>query len=60
MTDQPTPCPVCAAPGGFHDKDKHSEHEVPRELIKESGWLPKLLEEERRRKEAEGGGLPAV
>jgi hypothetical protein len=33
------PCPVCCLEGGFHDAGKHSEREVPRELLKEPGWV---------------------
>lgn len=31
-------CPVCGEGDGFHDKDKHAEHTVPREAVKPSGW----------------------
>jgi hypothetical protein len=32
------PCPVCGLPAGFHDRDKHGEHHVPRQLLKAAGW----------------------
>lgn len=38
-------CPVCGQTGGFHNRDKHDEHEVPRELLLESGWHKKGNEE---------------
>jgi hypothetical protein len=34
----PRPCPVCTLTGGFHDRDAHAEHEVPRDLLKKTGW----------------------
>ena len=34
--DEPTPCPVCRQPGGFHDPAIHNAHEVPRR----STWKP--------------------
>ena len=37
----PRPCPVCHQSGGFHDRDVHDEHQVPRELLKEAGWHKK-------------------
>jgi hypothetical protein len=39
VTAEPTACPVCELPGGFHDKDKHAAVEVPRKSIKPTGWL---------------------
>lgn len=54
------PCPICGLEGGFHDSDdknsKHAEHQVPRELLKESGWAKEAhaeLKRERAEKEAE-------
>lgn len=38
----PTPCPICALPGGFHDTEdlwapsKHRAHVVPRHLVRPS------------------------
>lgn len=34
--DDPTPCPVCRQPGGFHDLAVHNAHLVPRQLA----WKP--------------------
>jgi hypothetical protein len=31
-------CPTCWLLDGFHDKDAHVAYQVPRELLKESGW----------------------
>jgi len=36
--DEPTSCPVCWLGGGFHETSIHAAHQVPRELIKETGW----------------------
>lgn len=29
---------MCGEPGGFHDHVKHAEHQVPADLLVESGW----------------------
>lgn len=31
-------CPVCELGGGFHDKDIHNQHEVPRDLVLAKDW----------------------
>lgn len=38
--DEPTPCPVCRQPGGFHDSTIHNAHEVPRRLTWKPGEPP--------------------
>jgi hypothetical protein len=38
----PTPCPICSLPGGFHDTEDpwsdagHRAHQVPRRLVRPS------------------------
>lgn len=57
------PCPVCGLPHGFHDESKHAEHEIPRHLLKESGWAKeahKQLIKERKAAEADTALLAEV
>jgi hypothetical protein len=37
MTTEPTPCPVCRLPGGFHNPAVHGAHQVPAHLTWKSG-----------------------
>jgi hypothetical protein len=32
-------CPICGWEGGFHDDVVHARHVVPRECVRERGWL---------------------
>ena len=36
--DEMSGCPVCGEVAGFHDEAKHKDHQVPAELLLESGW----------------------
>lgn len=57
------PCPVCGLPNGFHDEKKHAEHEIPRHLLKESGWAKEAYKEmirERKAAEADAALLAEV
>lgn len=58
-----TPCWICGLEGGFHDTDnkagKHVQHEVPREVLKETGWH-KLAHEELLRERAERDEMAAL
>lgn len=38
------PCPICRQPGGFHLSAIHDQHEVPRELLLEPGWVKEAHE----------------
>lgn len=35
------PCPTCKETGGFHGAAAHAAVEIPRDKIKEKGWLEK-------------------
>jgi hypothetical protein len=54
--EQMRPCPTCHLTGGFHDTDnktgKHAQHQVPREVLKESGWVQVAHEELKRERAA--------
>lgn len=39
------PCPICGLEGGFHDILRHREHEVPRRVLKEAGWVKDVHEQ---------------
>lgn len=54
------PCPVCRQPGGFHLAAVHDQHEVPRELLKESGWAKEAHEELKREQVERAAQIAAI
>lgn len=43
--DDPTLCPVCRQPAGFHDPATHSARQVPANLTWKAGELPPWQQE---------------
>lgn len=47
-------CPVCHETDGFHNEKLHDEaRNVPRELLKESGWQRNAVKRRERRHDGE-------
>lgn len=54
------PCPICAEPGGFHLAAVHDQRQVPRELLKEPGWVKEAHEEWKREQAERAARIAAI